>query len=183
MRLPFASTDDETRAGDALSTTDADPATTLRRAAGIAEGSKGGFVATLVMTAFRLPISRSLPPTARFWTKFVSGGNPDDHLVPAVALHLLYGTAGGAAFGALAPGDSRRTSADEARENTRREALGLLLGVAYGLALSAFGERVVLERVLDMNLESDERFVFHVGHLVYGLTLGTWMGSRSAPNR
>jgi hypothetical protein len=32
-------------------------------------------------------------------------------------------------------------------------------------------------------LDADERLVFHVGHLVYGLTLGTWLGSRTSDER
>jgi len=38
----------------------------------------------------------------------------------------------------------------------------------------------VLERVLDMDPAADERLVFHAGHLVYGLGLGTWFGSRTS---
>ncbi|WP_115865398.1 hypothetical protein [Halorussus litoreus] len=156
-------------------------------AARLAEGAKGGFVATLAMTAYRLPVSRSLPPTAEFWSKFVAGGDPDDHPIPAVALHLLYGVAGGVGFGLLAPLDAdataERDSADDHRETARLEAVGLLTGVGYALALSAFGERVVLGRLLDLDLEGDERLVFHAGHVVYGLSLGTWVGSRTGHRR
>jgi hypothetical protein len=28
------------------------------------------------MTVYRLPVTRSLPPTAEFWAKFVSGDHP-----------------------------------------------------------------------------------------------------------
>jgi len=34
----------------------------------VARGIQGGFVATLIMTAFRLPLLRSLPPSANFWS-------------------------------------------------------------------------------------------------------------------
>lgn len=149
-------------------------------AARLAEGAKAGFVATLVMTAYRLPVSRSLPPTARFWAKFVSGGDPDDHPVAAIALHLLYGVIGGITFGAITPFGSRRATRDESEETALREAVGLLWGVGYSIALSVFGERVVLERLLDMDLEVDERLVFHAGHVVYGLSLGTMFGSRTS---
>lgn len=156
-------------------------------AARAAEGAKGGFVATLAMTAYRLPVSRSLPPTAEFWSKFVAGGDPDDHPIPAIVLHLLYGVAGGVGFGLLAPMDANapaeRDSGDDHRETARLEAVGLLAGVVYALALSAFGERVVLGRLLDLDLEGDERLVFHAGHVVYGLSLGTWVGSRTGDRR
>ncbi|MFC4448973.1 hypothetical protein [Halorussus aquaticus] len=192
MRVPFTSTADPERDrrvdADSASATDSAP----RLAARIAEGARAGFVATLVMTAYRLPVSRSLPPTALFWSKFVSGDDPDDHPIIALALHLLYGAVGGAIFGALTPFDAGssagstgshepgRSTDDDHRETASREVVGLLWGSVYALALSVFGERVVLERVLDMDPEVDERLVFHAGHLVYGLSLGTLFGSRTS---
>ncbi|NEU57876.1 hypothetical protein [Halorussus sp. MSC15.2] len=195
MRVPFASTADPER--DRRVDADSTSATGLapRLAARIAEGTRAGFVATLVMTAYRLPVSRSLPPTARFWSTFVSGDDPDDHPIIALALHLLYGTVGGAIFGALTPFDagspassprsptgdeSDRSTDDDHRQTASREVIGLLWGTVYALALSVFGERVVLGRVLDMDPEVDERLVFHAGHLVYGLSLGTLFGSRTS---
>ncbi|UPV72797.1 hypothetical protein M0R89_09565 [Halorussus limi] len=145
----------------------------------VREGAVGGFVATLVMTAYRLPISRSLPPTARFWATYVGGGDEDDYPVQALVLHLLYGTIGGAAFGAMGA-LLDVTPSDDPDTEARREEVGLLAGVGYALALSMFGERVVLRRLLGMDPDPDESLVFHVGHVVYGLTLGTWVGSRSS---
>ena len=190
MRVPFRSeaagpdketTPETTREVD----TDARPASGPGLDTRLVEGAKAGLMATLTMTVFRLPLARSLPPTARFWTKFVSGGDPDDHPVPAIALHLLYGVFGGIGFGLFAPMETGRDAAggpetDEHEETARNEAVGLLAGALYGLALSVFGERVVLERVLDMDPAADERLVFHAGHLVYGLSLGTWFGSRTS---
>lgn len=146
------------------------------RLARIVEGAKGGFVATLVMTGYRMPISHALPPTALFWSKFVADDDPNDHPVAGLALHLLYGTVAGGVFGATAPERGRQRTADS-------ELAGLFWGTLYGLALSAVGERVLLNELLDMNLDSDERLVFHVGHLIYGLTLGTWLGSRTGADR
>jgi hypothetical protein len=146
----------------------------------VRDGTVGGFVATLVMTAYRLPISRSLPPTARFWATYVGGGDEDDYPVQALALHLFYGTVGGALFGAagaLLGGNGSNSENPDAE--ARREEVGLLAGVAYALALSVFGERVVLRRLLGMDPDRDESLVFHVGHVVYGLSLGTWIGSRT----
>lgn len=136
-------------------------------------GLLGGLVATVVMTAFRLPISESLPPTARFWARYVGGGDGSEYPVPALLLHLGYGALAGGVYGALC--GSRRLPSTAARE--RR---GMVCGTAYGLALSVFGVRVVLARLLDVDLEPDERLVFHAGHLVYGFTLGTWFGSKVA---
>lgn len=139
---------------------------TLRR---VALGLVGGLVATVAMTAFRLPISESPPPTAAFWAKYIGGGEPEDHPIAGMALHLGYGAAGGILFG-LIP-----TSAGSA---LAREQRGVILGLGYSILLSVFGERAILERLLEMDLSPDERFVFHVGHVVYGLTLGAWVGSK-----
>lgn len=138
----------------------------------LALGLEGGLIATAVMTAFRMPISHSLPPTGAFWAKFVAGGRPDDHPLPALVLHAVYGALAGAAFAAAFVPRARGSDAD-------RELAGALSGSIYGLALSAFGSRVVLGRLLGMNLDRDERLVFHAGHVVYGLTLGVWLGSNA----
>lgn len=137
----------------------------------IALGVRAGTIATLVMTAYRIPISGSLPPTAAFLAKLL-GGDPDDHSIAGLALHLAYGAGGGVAFALLSTA-FRGPDAD-----VRGEAQGVLLGVIYGLLLSAFGVRALLKGLLDMDLAADERLVFHVSHVVYGLTLGTWLGSR-----
>lgn len=138
----------------------------------VGRGLQGGLVATAVMTAFRLPLMRLLPPTAAFWAKYVRGGDPEDYPVAGLLLHLLYGASGGAVFGALfAALDSERVIEAEQR--------GLAWGSVYGMVLSAFGSRVVLWELLDVRLEADELTLFHAGHLVYGLALGAWVGSRA----
>lgn len=130
----------------------------------------GGLFATVVMTIFRAPTARSLPPTANFLSR-IFGGSSDDYPVSSMALHLLYGVAGGVAFG---------FSWNRLPEYTDEpEITGFVLGTAYGMALSVFGERVVLRHLVDMDLSRDESAVFHAGHLVYGLALGVWVGSRT----
>ncbi|EMA37836.1 DUF6789 family protein [Halobiforma nitratireducens] len=137
-----------------------------------ARGVQAGFVATLIMTAFRLPILRSLPPSANFWSQYVSGDDPDDHPVIGLLLHFGYGIQAGAVFGGLfALQDAERSIDPEQR--------GLVWGSVYGMALSAFGSQVMLKELLDIRLESDELALFHAGHLVYGLALGAWVGSRT----
>lgn len=134
---------------------------------------QGGFVATLVMTAYRMPISRSLPPTANFWATYVGGGDPEQYPIQGLLFHLLYGTVAGGVFGV---GFSSRSGETEAHTEIR----GVLRAIGFSVVLSAFGSRVVLGRLLGMDLEPDEALVFHLGHLVYGLTLGTWLGSRTS---
>jgi hypothetical protein len=139
-----------------------------------ANGAVGGALATAVMTTYRMPVSASLPPTAEFWARYVAGGEPDDHPVPALVLHLAYGASAGSAFGVLFRRFRRRSDTDESRE-----AGGLGLGALYALLLSVFGEKVILGRLLSMDLDATESLVFHVGHLVYGLSLGSWVASES----
>ncbi|MFC5970943.1 hypothetical protein ACFPYI_06315 [Halomarina salina] len=133
-------------------------------------GGVGGAMATLVMTLFREPAARSLPPTAHFLSRWL-GGSPEDYPLSALAVHLLYGVGGGIGFGFA-------WRWLEPREE-HPETVGLVAGALYGLALSVFGERVVLPYLVGMELEGDESVVFHAGHLVYGLTLGVWVGSRA----
>ncbi|ELY98506.1 DUF6789 family protein [Natrialba asiatica] len=135
-------------------------------------GLQAGFVATLIMTAFRLPILRSLPPSANFWAQYVSGGDPDDHPIVGIALHLLYGVQAGAVFGAL-------FALQDAEESIEPEQRGLVWGTVFGMALSAFGSQIMLKELLDIRLDTDELALFHAGHLVYGLALGAWVGSRT----
>ncbi|UPM42719.1 hypothetical protein [Halocatena salina] len=138
----------------------------------IRRGVKGGIIGTFVMTAFRIPITRSLPPTANFWAKYVAAGPPEEYTVQGIVLHLLYGTASGIAFIlCCAPGGTGSDVTDEQQ--------GILRGIAFGLFLSVFGERIVLKRLLDMDLEANEQLIFHVSHIIYGLTLGTWVGSNT----
>lgn len=139
----------------------------------IAVGLASGFVATVVMTVFRMPISRSPPPTAYFWTKYVGGGEPDEHTLVGLALHLTYGTVGGGLFAALPAGPPT------ADEEVGREARSVLRGLVFGLLLYAFGTRVVLARLLDMDLAPHERFIFLLSHVVYGLALGARFGSKA----
>jgi hypothetical protein len=139
----------------------------LRRAAWL--GARRGIQATAAMTAFRLPISRSPPPPSYLVAK-PFGGDARRYPITGMVLHFVYGAAAGAVFGAWF---ERRASGTDAE----RERDGVLLGSLYGMALSAFGNRVLMDRLLGLDLADDERFVFHVSHLVYGLTLGTALGS------
>lgn len=137
----------------------------------VLRGAVGGLIATVVMTLYRLPIFKGLPPTAEFWARYVAGGEAEDHPVPGFALHLLYGTVAGAAFGAA-------FALLDGRVGLRRDYLGVVAGPLYGFALSVFGTRVLFPYVLRRDLDHEHAMVFHVGHVVYGLTLGTWLASR-----
>lgn len=170
--LNSAAEDDDARASDGEQ-----PTGNLRSLARpVANGALGGLVGTLAMTAYRLPLFEGLPPTAEFWAQYVGDGDPSSYPLQALVLHFGYGAAGGSVLGlALA-----RTGDDPGERDDR---ITLLAGVAYALVLSALGNRVLLERILDVDLTAPERLVFHVGHVVYGLALGTWLGTAGAIGR
>ncbi len=142
-----------------------------RLADGLLRGMQGGLIATLTMTVFRLPTMRALPPTANFWSTHVGGGDPEDHPIAGIGFHLLYGVGAGGAFGVL-------FAAMDAERGMEPEPRGLLWGTVYGLVLSTFGTHVALKRLLGVRLDGDELAIFHAGHVVYGLSLGAWVGSR-----
>lgn len=134
-------------------------------------GIIGGLIATGLMTLYRFPLFRALPPTAEFWATFVKGGEPEQYPIVGLLLHFLYGGVGGGVFGVGFNLIDFKTERDR-----RLGAIGL--SMVYGLALSVFGTRVIFKRLLGKELEPDEGAVFHVAHIIYGLTLGTWMISR-----
>ena len=156
-----------------------EPVAALDRSARVAHavsssvrGLQAGFVATLIMTAFRLPIVRSLPPSANFYARYVGGGDPEDHPIPGVILHLLYGTSAGAVFGGL-------FALQDAERSIEAEQRGILWGGVFGMVLSAMGSQILLQELLDIRLDADELALFHAAHLVYGVSLGAWVGSRT----
>lgn len=136
----------------------------------VRRGITGGIAGTIAMTVYRAPVFRALPPSAEFWAVLV-GGEPDEHVLPGIVLHLWYGVGAGALCGLLASVVHVFDAGDRSRGLP-----ALALGTVYSLVLSAFGDRVLLRWLLDLELDADETLVFHVGHLVYGLTLGTWLG-------
>jgi hypothetical protein len=133
-------------------------------------GAKGGFVATVAMTAFRMPISESLPPSAHFCAQYLGGEDPSQYRLLALGLHLLYGTVAGGLF-------AWWFTDRVASEPGRAESYGLLFGSIYGLISSVFGIHVVLDRLLGLDLAFDEIVIFHASHAIYGATLGAWVAS------
>lgn len=134
-------------------------------------GGTGGLVATVVMTLFRVPVFRALPPTSEFWAQYVGGGSAEEHTAEGLVLHLLYGAVGGTVLGVLFPYVDRRSPA-------RTQVNALLAGSVYGCVLSAVGDRVVFRHLLDRELDEEHVVVFYAAHVVYGLTLGMWLGER-----
>lgn len=171
--------DTPTRQEDPPDPPPSDPPSTGGLPKRLRRGIEGGALGTLVMTVFRLPVTRSLPPSADFWAQFVRGGRATDYPVAGLLLHFLYGVTAGALFSAVLPSkESVETSGGRRGPPTpATRSNGGALAVAYGLVLSVFGERVLLRDLLD--IAPDDRYAFHAGHLIYGLTLGAWLATRT----
>lgn len=134
-------------------------------------GFQGGLIATCTLTVFRLPISRSLPPTANFWTEYVAGGDLGDNPEEAMLLHLLYGAIGGSIFAVL-------FDRFDELSPVSTELDGVFFGLLTSIPFSLFGTRIALKRLLGMDMDDNELMIFHVSHLVWGLSVGAWVGSR-----
>ncbi|WP_435076439.1 hypothetical protein [Halococcus sp. AFM35] len=138
-------------------------------------GFLGGLIATCTLTVFRLPVSRSLPPTANFWAEYVAGGDLSEYSEEAMLLHLLYGALGGSLFAVL-------FSKFDELSPVPTELNGVLFGALTSIPFSLFGTNVVLSRILGMEMDDNEVMIFHVGHIVWGLSIGAWVGSRMNQN-
>lgn len=128
-------------------------------------GVVGGFVATVAMTAVMMVLGDgSPPPTAELVAK-VAGGEPADHKMPGMILHLLYGVGAGAAFAvgytfAALPADA---------------VWQIGSATVYGFLLFVVGAVFWMKTVLDKEPGKDEVKLFLVVHLVYGAVLGGWL--------
>lgn len=134
----------------------------------VLKGMVGGLIGTVSMTVYRVPLFAGLPPTAEFWARFVGDGDPADYPLQALGLHLLYGAGAGGVFGLL----SSSVGVDRGRASA-----SILLATGYSVVLSVLGSRLLLRRLLGIELTAQEALVFHVGHVIYGLSLGTWLGT------
>jgi hypothetical protein len=144
--------------------------------AALTRGVVGGILGTVTMTVYRAPLFEGLPPTAEFWARFVGDREPAAYPVVALLLHFVYGAVAGGVFGVLFDGSWRPGTG-------HRGSVAMAGGVGYSVLLSLFGSRVLLDRLLAVDLTGREALVFHVGHVVYGLALGTWVGTESTVGR
>jgi len=131
-------------------------------------GLVGGLFATIVMTAVMLTLGDdSPPPTAILWSKYVAGGDPGDHAMPGMVLHLGYGVGAGGALvvgaGVLGLGMGTITG-------------GLLWGVVWGILLFVVGAMFWMNIVLGLDADRSMMVQFGMLHVVYGIVLGVWVG-------
>lgn len=135
--------------------------------ASLLSGLVGGLIATVVMTAVMMTIGDGGPPPTAALVAKRRGGDPADHAMPGMALHLGYGVVAGAVFAVGAP----------------LLGLGLSLGVAaalglaYGLVLTVVGMAFWMRTVIGVEPDRGAMVTFGVVHLVYGLVLGGFVGA------
>jgi hypothetical protein len=126
-------------------------------------GVVSGLVATVAMTAVMKAVGDGgPPPTANLVAKF-SGGEPGDHKMPGMALHLLYGVGAGAVFVAGAP---------LAGLGFGSVAVAVGLGLAYGVALMVGGMVFWMRLVIGIEPDKETMKTFAAAHVTYGVVLG-----------
>jgi hypothetical protein len=134
----------------------------------VISGVAGGLVATVAMTAVMMAVGDGgPPPTANLVAKFADG-EPDDHKMPGMALHLVYGVGAGAVFAVGAP-------LVGVGLDTVVVAVGL--GLAYGVFLMVGGMVFWMRTVLGIEPEKKAMMAFGAAHLTYGVVLGAFVGT------
>lgn len=102
------------------------------------------------------------PPTAALVAKF-AGGEPADHTMPGMALHLLHGAVAGAVLAVAAP---------LAGLGLGSIAVATAVGIVYGLVLMVVGMAFRMRGVVGVKPDRDTMITFGVVHVVYGVVLG-----------
>jgi hypothetical protein len=125
-------------------------------------------VATIVMTVVMMLLGDGGPPPTAALVAKIAGDEPEDHAMPGMVLHLLYGTIAGAVFAVGVPllGLSLDTVA-----------LAVGLGLAYGIVLMIGGMVFLTRVVIGMDPDRGTMATFAVVHVVYGVVLGGFLGA------
>jgi hypothetical protein len=136
--------------------------------ASVTAGLAGGVVATIVMTiAMMVMGDGGPPPTARLVAKF-AGGDPEDHAMPGMALHFVYGIVAGAVFAVGVPSIGLDLGSI---------AVAVGLGLVYGVVLVIGGTVFWMRLVIGMEPDPDMMMTFGTVHLIYGVVLGAFLGA------
>lgn len=131
-------------------------------------GLAGGLVATIVMTAVMMVMGDGgPPPTAALVAKFADG-TPEDHAMPGMLLHLLYGIVAGGVFALGVPLVGLSLSSI---------GIATVLGLVYGIVLMVVGMLFWMRTVIGMEADRDMMMMFGVVHVVYGIVLGAFLGA------
>ncbi len=129
-------------------------------------GLAGGLAATIVMTVLmRVMGDGGPPPTAALVSTFV-GGEPGDHAMAGMVLHLVYGIVAGTVFAVGAP---------MVGVEFESVAVAVGLGLLYGVVLMIGGMVFWMRAVIGMEPDRDMMMTFGTVHVVYGLVLGAFL--------
>jgi hypothetical protein len=107
------------------------------------------------------------PPTANLIAKF-AGGEPDEHKMPGMLLHLVYGTGAGAVLAVGAPLVSLGFGS---------LAVSVGLGLAYGVALMLVGMVFWVRAVIGIEPDKETVVAFAAAHAAYGVVLGGFLST------
>jgi hypothetical protein len=136
--------------------------------ASVIAGLAGGLVATIVMTVVMMVMGDGgPPPTARLVAKF-AGGEPEDHAMPGMVLHFVYGIVAGGVF-------AIGVTLIGLRLDSIVVAIGL--GLVYGSILMIGGMVFWMRMVIGMEPDRDTMVRFGTVHVVYGIVLGAFLGA------
>jgi hypothetical protein len=129
-------------------------------------GLAGGLAATIVMTVLmRVMGDGGPPPTAGLVSTF-AGGEPEDHAMPGMVLHLVYGIVAGGVFAVGAP---------VIGVEFESIAVAVGLGLLYGVVLMIGGMAFWMRAVIGMEPDREMMLTFGTVHVVYGLVLGAFL--------
>jgi hypothetical protein len=136
--------------------------------ASLVAGLAAGLVATILMTVVMMVMGDGGPPPTASLVATFAGGEPADHAMPGMVLHLGYGVVAGAVFALGVP-------------TIGIDLTDLLvatgLGIGYGIVLMVGGLVFWLRIVIGMAADRDRLVLFGVAHVVYGLVLGAFIGA------
>ncbi|WP_311172123.1 hypothetical protein [Halobellus ordinarius] len=135
--------------------------------ASVIAGLAGGLAATIVMTALMMVMGGGDPPPTAGLVAKVAGGEPEDHAMPGMVLHLIYGIVAGAVFAIGVPVLGLSLGS-----------LGIAigLGIVYGIVLMIGGMLFWMRMVLGMEPDEGMMVMFGTVHVVYGIVLGAFLG-------
>ncbi len=134
----------------------------------IVAGLGCGLVATILMTAVMMAMGDGGPPPTADLVAKLRGGASEEHAMPGMVLHVLYGVGAGAAFAVGAP-----------LLGVDLGSLGIAIGAGavYGVALAIGGMVFWMRLVLGMDPDRRTMSTFGTVHVVYGVALGAFVGS------
>jgi len=136
--------------------------------ASLTAGVAGGLLATIVMTAVMMMLGDGgPPPTAALVAKF-AGGEPADHAMPGMILHMVYGVVAGAVFAVGVPLFGFGLDS---------VAIAVGLGLVYGVVLMIGGMVFWMRSIIGMEPDRDMMTTFGTVHVVYGVVLGGFLGA------